>query len=81
MNCGNLRCPKCGELRMDNFDHWESRTNTYGQIQWLFYRTIVIKNGWRCWALLTSCSKKLQKVGMILAVYVSILVDMTDLEL
>ena len=61
MNCGNLSCPKCGELRMDNFDHWESRINAYGQIQWLFYRTIVIKNGWRCWALLTSCSKKLPK--------------------
>ena len=61
MNCGNLSCPKCGELRMDNFDHWESRTNAYGQIQWLFYRTIVIKKGWRCWALLSSCSKKLPK--------------------
>ena len=59
MNCGNLSCPNCGELGMDNFDHWESRINAYGQIQWLFYRTIVIKKGWRCWALLSSCSKKL----------------------
>ena len=43
MNSGVLSCPKCGELRMDNFDHWESRLNPYNQTQWLFYKTIVIK--------------------------------------
>ena len=61
MNSGVLSCPKCGELRMDNFDHWESRLNAYNQTQWLFYKTIVIKKGWKCWALLTCCSNNLPK--------------------
>ena len=61
MNFGKLSCPKCGELGMDNYDHWETRLNTFGQKQWLFYRQIIVKKGWRCWALLTSCDRKYPK--------------------
>ena len=61
MNFGKLSCPKCGELGMDNYDHWETRLNTFGQTQWVFYRQIIVKKGWRCWALLTSCDRKYPK--------------------
>ena len=42
MNFGKLSCPKCGELGMDNYDHWETRLNTFGQTQWVFYRQIIV---------------------------------------
>ena len=61
MEFGKLSCPKCGELRMDNYDYWFTRKNSLNQIQWLFYREINVKRGWRCWALLTSWNSKLPK--------------------
>lgn len=61
MNFGKLSCPKCGELRMDYYDRWESRLTTSGQKQYLFYRQISIKKGWRCWALLACCCTKYPK--------------------
>ena len=61
MISGKLSCPKCGELGMGNFDQWETRLNSLGQKQWLFYRQIIVKKSWRCWALLTKCDRKYPK--------------------